>query len=173
MVKKIKQMYGIQQWRQDHPVESDIMDLFMAADIYASSQADFAKNDPKSAEEASQRVVDEATDLEMAIHRAKRAIYAMMESREGRKAAGMKPNGRGLAYDPEKTKLSDPQVQVVLEMLKGKKDRDTAYAEVAKILDPREKIDHRTVSQYVDKLIRVWGIYAEKGMPSWVVGHET
>ncbi|NCW40039.1 MAG: hypothetical protein EBV79_07410, partial [Betaproteobacteria bacterium] len=160
MVKKIKQLYGIQQWRQDHPVESDIMDLFMAADFYASSQAEYVKSDPASAEESPQRVVDEATDLEMAIHRAKMAISAMMESPGGRNAAGMKPKGRGLAHDPEKTKLSDPQVQVVLEMLKGKKDRDTAYAEVAKILDPREKIDHRTVSQYVDKLIRVWGIYA-------------
>jgi hypothetical protein len=169
MVKKIKQPYGIQHWRRDHPVESDIMDLFMAADLYATSQADSVKNDSISTLEASQRVSDEATDLEMAIRRAKMAIYAMMETREGRKAAGMKPKGRGLAYDPEVTKLSDPQVQAVLRMLRREIDVDVAHATVQKILDPSEKIDPRTLNSYISALISKWGVYADQKVPSsWV-----
>ena len=110
MVKSTKRRYTIADWRKDNPVESDIMDLICAANSFASGQIPHAENveDPSGTPES---CVDTATELELAISRASLAIRAMLNTREGRKAAGLKPKHRGKEHDPEKTNRSDPQVQ--------------------------------------------------------------
>ena len=168
MVKSTKRRYTLADWRKDNPVESDIMDLICAANSFASGQIPHAENveDPSGTPES---CVDTATELELAISRATLAIRAMLNTQEGRKAAGLKPKRRGKEHDPEKTNRSDPQVQIVLAMLRGEKDRDTALAEVAKILSPAEDVDSRTLDTYVDELILLWGRYADPNYrPFWV-----
>lgn len=149
------------------------MDLINAAKTYADSQVVYPEGDVNDPEYVPNRSNDTSTDLEMAIGRATLAIRAMMETAAGRKAAGMKPRGRGRTYTPERTKLSDPQVQVVLKMLRGEKKADVAYSEISRILDPTEQIDPRTVSEYVSELISMWSGYADKNYrPFWVHNDE-
>ncbi len=94
-----------------------------------------------------------------------------MEVSQARKAAGFakKARGKDKSYDPESATLYDPQVQVVLQMLRGEKTQATAYSEVAKIISPKEKIDTRTLKRYVNVLIQNWGSHAELNQKSFYV----
>mgnify|MGYP000440920797 CR=1 FL=1 len=135
MVKKKNVFYTMADWRKDNPVESDITELINAARAYAFLQVPHVgggsddTEDPEVPEDPLERSDDLPTELELAIQRGEKAIRAMMEVSQARKAAGFAKKGRGKnkLYDPESAKLSDPQVQVVLQMLRGEKDKDTAY----------------------------------------------
>jgi hypothetical protein len=169
MVKSTKRTYTLADWRKDNPVESDIMDLIAAANSFADTQAPHTVATTEGPSGTLERCVDTATELELAIHRASLAIGAMLDTREGRKAAGLKPRRRGKEHQPDKTNRSDPQVEVVLAMLRGEKDRDAALAEVAKILSSTEDIDPRTLDTYVADLILLWGSHADPNYrPLWV-----
>lgn len=92
MVKNATQFYSIKDWRKDNPVESDILELISAAHRFAISHN---LNNEIESGNPSEQVKDECTELELAITRATLAVWSMMGTREGRKAAGLKPKGRG------------------------------------------------------------------------------
>lgn len=171
MVKKSQRMYTIADWRKDHPVEAGIMDLISAAKAYASSQVPHVGGDTDDPEDIPEKFDDEATPLELSIYRGEIAIRAMMETSQGRKAAGLSRRGRGRdkSYDPETTSLSDPQVQVVLKMLRGELMQDAAFDEITKMIAPRQEIDTRTLAGYVEGLIQIWGHHADPNLPSFLV----
>jgi hypothetical protein len=171
MVRKSQLRYTIADWRKDNPVEAGIMDLISAAKAYASSQAPHVGRASDDPEDVPQRFDDEATLLELSIHRGEVAIRAMMETSQGRKAAGLKKRARGRdkSYDPAATLLSDPQVQIVLKMLRGEMEQEEAFAQVATMIAPRGEIDHRTLKIYVAELIRLWGLHSDPNLPSLLV----
>ena len=174
-MKKKDVFYSIADWRRDNPVETDIVVLINAAKAYALSQVPYVGGESGDPENPSERFDDSSTALELAIHRAETAIRLMMEVAQARKVAGLKKRRRGsdISYDPERTSISDPQVQVVLEMLRGKKTKTMAYIEVAEIIAPKGEIDDRTLSRYIDMLIQIWGQYvAHDQNPFWVQNTE-
>lgn len=176
MVKKKDVFYTIADWRRDNPVETDIVVLINAAKAYALSQVPSVGGESGDPEDPSERFDDSSTALEMAIHRAETAIRLMMEVAQARKVAGLKKRHRGsdISYDPERTSISDPQVQAVLEMLRGKKTKATTYTEVAEIIAPRGEIDERTLSRYIEMLTHIWGQYADPDQNSlWLQNTET
>jgi len=171
MVKKKDAIYTIADWRKANPVDADITDLINAAHAYALSQVDYVGGESGEPEDPPSRFDDTPTELESAILRGERAIRLMMNVSQARKAAGLSKRGRGKdpSYDPESTSLNDPQVQVVLKMLRGEKTKETAFSEVIKIISPKEDIDPRTIKRYVDVLIQNWGSYADPDRkPFWV-----
>lgn len=171
MVKNKNVFYTIADWRKDNPVESDITELINAARAYAFLQVPHVGGESGDPEDPLERFDDLPTELELAIQRGEKAIRAMMEVSQARKAAGFakKTRGKDKSYDPESATLSDPQVQVVLQMLRGEKTQATAYSEVAKIISPKEKIDIRTLNRYVNVLIQNWGSRAELNQKSFYV----
>jgi hypothetical protein len=171
MVKKKNVFYTIADWRKDNPVESDITELINAARAYAFLQVPHVGGGSDDPEDPLERFDNLPTELELAIRRGEKAIRAMMEVSQARKAAGFakKVRGKDKSYDPESVMLSDPQVQVVLQMLRGETTQATAYIEVAKIISPKEKIDTRTIKSYVNVLIRNWGFHAERNQKSFYV----
>jgi hypothetical protein len=158
---KATHLYNHAEWRKSNPLEADIMDLITAAKKYADSQVQYSAAESGDPEDPPGRVDDTATDLEMAIGRAELAIRAMMVSVGGRKAAGLKRLPRGKANKPEQTRLVDPQVQIVLKMIRGEKDPEEAAAEVAKIIDPSENIGVKTLNEYIEGVKSTWGRYAD------------
>jgi hypothetical protein len=171
MVRKKDAFYTIADWRKDNPVEADILDLINAANSYAMSLVPHIDDEIDDPYYTPARVDNALTELELTIQRGEQAIRLLMGVPQARKAAGLAKRGRGKdkSYDPESTKLSDPQVQVVLEMLRGEKTQEMAFSEVAKIISPNEKIDQRTINRYVDEVIENWGRYAELDRkPLWV-----
>lgn len=170
MVNKAKITDSYSLWRKENPIEADIFDLISAAKSYALSQVHFVGGESGDPEDPPVRVDEAATDLEMAIRRAELAILAMMTSVDGRKAAGLKRLARGKAHKPEKSSLKDPQVQIILQMLRGEKDPEVAAAEVLQILDPSEMIGSATVNAYIEGVIQIWGRYADPNYRGfWVV----
>lgn len=171
MVKKKNVFYTMADWRKDNPVESDITELINAARAYAFLQVPHVSGGSDEPEDPLERFDDLPTELELAIQRGEKAIRAMMEVSQARKAAGFakKVRGKDKSYDPESATLSDPQVQVVLQMLRGEKDKDTAYSEVGKMISPKETIDTRTIKSYVNVLIQNWGFHAERNLKSFYV----
>lgn len=161
MVKKTEIIFSFAEWRKQNPVESDIMDLIQAAQRYADSLEPYFESD--ESEQGPARVDDTLSELEMTIDRAKWAIHAMMQVPQARKAAGLKRRvrGRDKSFDPEKTSVNDPQVQVVLEMLRGNMKRSAAFSKVAEIIAPKGGIDERTLKKYVEDLTGIWGGYAD------------
>lgn len=171
MVKKAKITYSYAGWRKENPVEADIFDLINAAKSHALSKVPHVGGESGDPEDPPIRFDDEPTELEGAIERAERAIAAMMRISQARAAAGMKKRGRGKdkSFDPDKTNLTDPQVQVVLEMLRNKKAPAVAFSEVAEIIAPKGNIDTRTLRSYIEALIGIWGSYAASNRnPFWV-----
>jgi len=171
MVKKKNACYTIADWRKDNPVEADILDLINAANSYAMSLVPHIDDEIDDPYYTPARVDNALTELELTIQRGEQAIRLLMGVPQARKAAGLAKRGRGKdkSYDPESTKLSDPQVQVVLEMLRGEKTQELAFSEVTKIISPNEKIDQRTIKRYVDELIQNWGHLAKPyGEPFWL-----
>jgi hypothetical protein len=169
MVKKTANLYSFADWRKDNPVESDIMDLIDAARRYADSLEPYVESAEPN--EGPVRVDDIRSELEMTIERARWAIHSMMQVPQARKVVGLKKRvrGRDKSFDPETTSLSDPQVQLVLQMLRGHKKPTDVYSEVAKIIDPKEKIDARTLRNYIAALISKWGHAADPRFQSfWV-----
>lgn len=169
---KARHLYNHAEWRKSNPLEADIMDLITAAKLYADSQVQYAGGESGDPEDPSERVDDTATELEMAIGRAELAIRAMMASVGGRKAAGLKRLARGKAHKPEKSSLLDPQVQIILQMLRREKDPEEAAAEVLRILDPTEEIGSATVDTYIEGVIRIWGRYADPNYKGFWVESE-
>ncbi len=171
MVKKKNVFYTMADWRKDNPVESDITELINAARSYAFLQVPHVGGGNDDPEDPLERLDDLPTELKLAIQRGEKAIRAMMEVSQARKAAGFakKARGKDKSYDPESATLYDPQVQVVLQMLRGEKTQATAYSEVAKIISPKEKIDTRTLKRYVNVLIQNWGSHAELNQKSFYV----
>lgn len=171
MVKKKNVFYTIADWRKDNPVEADILDLISAAKNYALTQAPHIGGESDDPDDCHARVDDTLTELELSIERGEKAIRLLMGVPQARKAAGLQRQGRGKdkSYDPDTTNATDPQVKVVLEMLRGKKTQELAFSEVTKIISPKEKIDHRTIKRYVDGLIHNWGHLAKPyGGSFWV-----
>lgn len=171
MVKKKNVFYTIADWRKDNPVEADILDLISAAKNYALTQAPHIGGESDDPDDCHARVDDTLTELELSIERGEKAIRLLMGVPQARTAAGLQRQGRGKdkSYDPDSTKANDPQVQVVLEMLRGNKTKEMAFSEVTKIISPNEKIDHRTLKRYVEVLIQKWGNLANpNGESFWV-----
>lgn len=171
MVKKAKMTFSFAGWRKENPVEADIFDLINAAKSYALSKVPHVGANGDYPEDQPERFDDELTELELAIQRAEKAIAAMMRISQARAAAGMKKRGRGKdkSFDPDKTNLTDPQVQVVLEMLRNEKAPAVAFSEVAEIIAPKGDIDTRTLRSYIESLIGIWGSYATSNRnPFWV-----
>jgi hypothetical protein len=160
-VMRIRRPYDLAQSREVNQIEADIFDLITAAHLYAGSQVEYAGGESGDPEDPPERVDGKATKLELAISRAEIAIWAMMASIGGRKAAGLKRLARGKAYKPEQTRLGDPQVQIVLQMIRGEKDPEVAAAEVAKIIDPSESIGVKTLNEYIGVIKSIWGRYAD------------
>jgi hypothetical protein len=157
-----RHLYNYAEWRKkSDPLEEDIMDLITAAKLYAVSQVQYAGGESGDPEDPPERVDDKASKLELAISRAETAIWAMMASTGGRKAAGLKRLARGKAHKPEQTRLGDPQVQIVLQMIRGEKDPEVAAAEVAKIIDSSENIGVKTLNEYIEGIKSLWGRYAD------------
>ena len=175
MVKKKDAFYTIADWRKANLAEADINDLIDAARAYALLQAPHVEGKTGDPEDPPERFDDTLTELELAIQRGEKAIRLMMNVSQARKAAGLSKRGRGkdTAYDPESTSLNDPQVQVVLKMLRGEITQENAFSEVAKIISHKEDIDPRTIKSYVDALIQNWGSYADLDRkPFWVVNED-
>ena len=171
MVKKKEALYTITDWRKDNPIEADILDLISAANTHALSFVKYVGGETDDPDDTTVRADDAMTELESTIQRGERAIRLMMEVPQARKVAGLAKKGRGKdkSYDPDSTSLTDPQVQVILEMLRGKKSQENAFKQVIKIISPKEHIDQRTIKRYVDHLIQKWGIYADPDLKSlWV-----
>lgn len=171
MVKRKSTYYTIADWRKDNPVEADILDLISAARDHALSQVPHVGGDSDDPDNTYARVDDTLTELELTIERGEKAIRLLMEVPQARKAAGLRRQGRGRdkSYDPDSTSATDPQVKVVLEMLRGEKTQELAFIEVTKIISPNEKIDHRTIKRYVDELIQNWGhLVKPYGEPFWL-----
>ena len=176
MVKKKNSRYTMADWRRDNPVEADILDLIGAAHSYADSLVPYSDAKSDDPDCVLVRADDKLTELELAIHRGTQAIRLMMGVAQARKVAGLKKMGRGKdkSYDPLTAKLSDPQVQVVLEMLREEKTKEAAYTEVAGIISPGEKIDQRTLKHYIETLSQCWGYYANPDLkPFWVDHSDT
>ena len=168
---KPKRLYTVAEWRKDNPLEADILDLITAAKLYAESQVQYVDGESGDLK-PKERVEDSATDLEIVIGRAELAIRAMMASVGGRKAAGLKRLPRGKAHKPEKSSLLDPQVQIILQMLRREKDPEVAAAEVLRILDPTEEMGSATVDTYIEGVIRIWGRYADANYKGFWVESE-
>lgn len=171
MVKKKEAHYTIADWRKDNPIEADILDLISAANTHALSFVKYVGGETDDPDDTPVRVHDQLTELELSIQRGEKAIRLLMAVPQARKAAGLAKKGRGRdkSYDPESANLHDPQVQVVLAMLRGEKTQETACTEVTKIISPNETIDHRTIKRYIDVLIQNWGRYADPDQkPFWV-----
>ena len=171
MVKKKNVFYTIADWRKDNPVEADILDLISAANAYALSQIPHTGGESYDPDDNHSRVDDTLSELELTIQRGEKAVRLLMEVPQARKVVGLKKLGRGKdkSYDPDSTKANDPQVQVVLEMLRGNKTKEMAFSEVTKIISPNEKIDHRTLKRYVEVLIQKWVHLANpNGESFWV-----
>ena len=146
MVKRKSSFYTIADWRNDNPVEADILDLINAANTYALSLVPHVGGESNDPFDTPVRVHDQLTELELTIQRGEKAIRLLMAVPQARKASGLAKKGRGRdkSYDPESANLHDPQVQVVLAMLRGEKTQETAYIEVTKIISPNQTIDHPT-----------------------------
>jgi hypothetical protein len=171
MVKKKNVFYTLADWRRDNPVEADILDLIAAAKDHALSQIPHVGGESDDPDDSYARVDNTLTELELSIERGEKAIRLLMGVPQARRAAGLQRQGRGRdkSYDPDSTNVTDPQVEVVLEMLRGEKTQELAFSEVTKIISPNEKIDHRTIKRYVDELIYNWGHLAKPyGEPFWV-----
>jgi len=168
MVKKPKISYSFADWRKDNPVEADIFDLINAAKSFALSQVTHVGGESGDPEDPPQRFDDTETKLEGAIHRGEKAIHAMMNISQARSAVGLKKRarGKGKSFDPDLASLSDPQVRVVLDMLRGKIEKPLALTMVAQILDPKGDIDQRTLTNYIEYLIQTWGGHADPGLRS-------
>jgi hypothetical protein len=171
MVKKKNVFYTLADWRRDNPVEADILDLIATAKDHALSQIPHVGGESDDPDDSYARVDNTLTELELSIERGEKAIRLLMGVPQARRAAGLQRQGRGRdkSYDPDSTNVTDPQVKVVLEMLRGEKTQELAFSEVTKIISPNEKIDHRTIKRYVDELIYNWGHLAKPyGEPFWV-----
>jgi hypothetical protein len=171
MVKKSKTFFSYADWQRDNPVEADIQALFYAAQSFALSQVSHVGGESGDPEDPPERFDETPTQLEASIQRAEAAIRAMMKTSAGRKAAGLSRKGRGKdrSYDPESTSPSDPQVLMVLGMLRGEVEAEAAYIEICKMISPNETIDKRTLTSYVQDLISMWGHLADRSIPSfWI-----
>jgi hypothetical protein len=145
--------------------------LFNAAHLFALSQVPHVGGDSGDPQDPPVRFDDTPTELEASLARAEAAIRAMMKTSVGRKAAGLPRKGRGKdkSYDPDSTSPSDPQVLMVLAMLRGEVEAETAYIKISKMISPNESIDKRTLDAYVQDLISVWGRLADTNKPSfWI-----
>ena len=158
-----KEVTTLQSWMEKNPVEADIIKMFAAAENWASSQVEYIYPDEYDPEEPLERVNDELTDLEMSISRAKFAVFAMMNTAEGRKAAGLRPRvrGRDKSYDPHTVDIDDPQVKVIFRLCRNEITREQANSEVTRIISPKGEIDPRTLKAYVDFLIDRWSWHAK------------
>lgn len=165
MVKKTKTLYSYSDWQRDNPVEADIHALFNAAHLFALSQVPHVGGASGDPEDPPERFDETPTQLEASIQRAESAIRAMLKTSAGRKAAGLPRKGRGKdkSYDPDSTSPSDPQVLMVLAMLRGEVEAETAYSEISKMISPNETIDKRTLAAYVNDLTWMWGSPSTNG----------
>jgi len=171
MVTKPKIFYSFADWRKDNPVEADIYDLINAAKSFADSQVTHVGTESGDPQDPPHRFDDTETQLEGAIRRGEKAIREMMKISQARSAVGLKKRarGKGKSFDPYLASLSDPQVKIVLDMLRGKIEKPLAFTMVAEILDPKGDIDQRTLKNYIEYLIQTWGGHADPGRQSfWV-----
>ena len=159
MVRGPKNIPSKQDWIDANPVEADILNLIDAARKWAESRVEYVlPDDHNDIYAPPKRVVNELTDLELSIERAINALEVMMKTAQARKAAGLRRRGRSIdkSYDPNTTSITDPQVEVIFKLIRKQVSRQQADSEIAKIISPAEKIDHRTLKTYVDQLIWIW-----------------
>lgn len=167
MVNESKAFYGIADWRRDNPVEADMMDLIHAARAFALSQVTYVGGESGDPEDPPERVDDTPTELEMAIERSSKIIWAILDTPDGRREAGLKKKGRGNEYRPEDLTLEDQEVQIVLAMLRKEITLAAAKEQLSKIV--RIKIDPRTLKKFIQSIIVDWGSYADRSQPRfWV-----
>jgi len=160
MVKKSTQSLNKDEWAAANPVEADILNLFEAAQNWAFSKVEFIETgDPKQPYE---RGSDDITDLEISVLRAIDAVKKMMSTREARKAAGLRPKGRGRdkSYDPKITSISDPQVEIIFRLIRKEIKRSEALVKIAEIISAGGNIDPRILNRYVDEMIEIWSWFA-------------
>jgi len=170
MVRGPKNITSKQDWIDANPVEADILNLIDAARQWAESRVEYVlPSDHKDIYASPKRVVDELTELELSIERAVNALEVMMKTAEARKAAGLRRRGRGTdkSYDPITTSITDPQVEVIFRLIRKQVSRQQANSEIAKIISPAEKIDHRTLKKYVDELISIWSWFGNGNLDAW------
>jgi len=160
-------MFLMSEWRRSNPIEADMMDLINAAQSYALSKVPHVGGESGDPEDPTERFDDTKTDLEMAIERSSKIIWAMLDTRDGRRLAGLRQKGRGSEYQPENLTLNDKEVQIVLAMIRQEITTKDAKDQLSKIV--RINIDSRTLNKFINSVIVDWGSYADQSRPRfWV-----
>ena len=87
------------------------------------------------------------------------AIHAALQTSEGRRAAGLRPQGRGVSYDPDKAAIGSKPYAIVEMLVRGELSMQETLEKIIEYFGA--EMSEPTARRYVNKIrLRVEALYA-------------